>query len=65
MSKHRAQQHDYHPTVEDFTPRNPQQLSCREAGQFDHKQEARTTLTGWGRICKERAGKGRKHRRAT
>lgn len=30
---------DYRPTMADFTPRNPQQLSCREAGQFDHAQK--------------------------
>ena len=29
----------YRPTVEDFRPTKTQQLSCREAGQFDHKQQ--------------------------
>ena len=35
-----------------------QQLSLSEAGQFDYKNNLKNKLTGWGRICKERAAKG-------
>jgi hypothetical protein len=42
-----------------------QQLSLRQAGEYDKNTNQREKLTGWGRICKERQEKGisRKARR--
>lgn len=34
------------------------QLGLKECGKFDESNGARTKLTGWGIICKERAAKG-------
>ena len=49
----------YRPTVEDMTfTRNFQQLSCAEGGKFDHIRKLSTHVTGWGRICKDRAKAG-------
>lgn len=56
--KHRiARKPTYRPTMDDFKPQNSQQLSCKEAGQFDHTHGLREKLTGWGAICKARAKK--------
>jgi hypothetical protein len=45
----------YRPTVEDMTfTKSFQQLSCHEAGQFDHTHKLREKLTGWGKVCRER-----------
>lgn len=31
-----------------------QTLSCKAAGQYDHKVGAKYALTGWGKVCKAR-----------
>jgi hypothetical protein len=33
-------------------------MSLRECAEFDMKNHARENLTGWGKICKDRASKG-------
>lgn len=40
-------------------------MSLRESGKFDHQNNLREKLTGWGRICKDRQARGisRKARR--
>lgn len=45
---------DYRPTNRDFLVKG-QQLSLREAAEFDRKMGAREKLTGWGKIARERA----------
>jgi len=41
------------------------QMTLSQCAQYDHETKAKTRLTGWGKICKERAanGKSRKARR--
>ena len=49
----------YRPTVEDMTfTAKFQQLSCSEAGKFDHAHKLTTHVTGWSRVCKDRAKAG-------
>ncbi len=54
---------DYRPTVDDFTPRNSQQLSCKAGGQFDKKFHlatkdgkvtSRLLTTRWSSVCMAR-----------
>ena len=33
------------------------QLSLRASGQFDKENNLKSKITGWGKVCKERAGK--------
>jgi hypothetical protein len=48
----------YRPEVDDFLPRKSwQQLSLREAGEFDRRTGQKEKLTGWGKIAKARAKK--------
>lgn len=52
----------YRPTVEDFNPRNAQQLSCRAGGEFDKKFITmkdgkvvnRKPTTNWTLVCQRR-----------
>ena len=41
-----------------------QQLSCREAGQFDYKQRqaGKFLQTGWGKVCSARCKAGTSRR---
>ena len=47
---------DYRPTIADFRPTKTQQLSCREAGEFDKKTAH--PPTGWATVCADRAKRG-------
>jgi hypothetical protein len=56
----------YRPTVEDMSfTANFQKLSLSEAGKFDFANGLKAKLTGWGKVCKQRAGQGRSKRRAS
>jgi hypothetical protein len=53
---------DYRPNMADFTPTKTQQLSLRDAGQFDKKFQiveggkvvGRKATTGWTLVCQKR-----------
>lgn len=34
------------------------QLSLREAAKYDHERKVKLQVTGWGRICADRASRG-------
>lgn len=44
-------------TEQGGTEKKANTMSLRECAEFDRKNHARENLTGWGKVCKDRAEK--------